>query len=155
PRTAFSGHHATRDGGGARWRLASPAVATDFRSDGTPASSDDRELPVVDLIGRGLIERCYGAPYDPAGIVATEIALEHTPDVVIDLRHPPLPTAQTRLAPAHLAPAPLSPRELRARWRVFRSYWLGHLCSMIGDHITLVALPLAAERPTGSGQGRG
>src|SRR4051794_32460968 len=79
----WSTYHATRDGGGGTWRLACLAVATDFRSDGPSAASQARELPVVDLIGRGLIERCYGAPYDPAGIVATELALEHTAEVVI------------------------------------------------------------------------
>jgi MFS family permease len=91
----------------------------------------DPPLPIADLIGQGLIERCYGAVYDPAGIQVRETTAE-----VIDLRDQESHAGR---------------RELRTRWGAFRLYWLGHLLSMIGDHLTLVALPLAADRLTHSG----
>lgn len=35
-------------------------------------------------------------------------------------------------------------RAERRRWHTFLTYWYGHLVSIIGDYLTLVALPLAA-----------
>ena len=86
---------------------------------------------IADLIGKGLIERHYGLPYDPAGIHVGDAAVTRDPST-------------TRLRK-------LPPREVNARWRTFKAYWLGHFASMTGDHLTLVALPLAADRLTGSG----
>jgi MFS family permease len=105
-------------------------MQTEARPTAAPAPAPD--LPIADLIGRGLIERHYGSPYDPAGIHVRDAAVEIPIDVRDGGDHP-------------------SRRDVRARWRAFRSYWVGHLCSMVGDHLTLVALPLAAARLTHSG----
>jgi len=85
----------------------------------------------VRLIGAGLLQRYYGAPYDPSGTFR-EVPLAAEP-LAIDLR-------DTTRAKG------LGPRQLKARWRAFRSYWTGHLLSVTGDHFTLIALPLAADR---------
>jgi MFS family permease len=106
-------------------------MQTEERPPAAPAPAPD--LPIADLIGRGLIERHYGSPYDPAGIHVRDAAVE----LPIDLRED--------RGDHH------SRREVRARWRAFRTYWVGHLFSMVGDHLTLVALPLAAARLTHSG----
>jgi MFS family permease len=105
-------------------------MQTEARPTAAPTPAPD--LPIADLIGRGLIERHYGSPYDPAGIHVRDTAVE----MPIDLRD----------GPDHP-----SRRDTRARWRAFRAYWVGHLCSMVGDHLTLVALPLAAAGLTHSG----
>ena len=41
-------------------------------------------------------------------------------------------------------------RTERQRWNRFLTYWYGHLISLIGDYLTLVALPLAAFKLSGS-----
>ena len=41
-------------------------------------------------------------------------------------------------------------RTERQRWNRFLTYWYGHLVSLIGDYLTLVALPLAAFKLSGS-----
>jgi MFS family permease len=106
-------------------------MQTEERPTAAPAPAPD--LPIADLIGRGLIEHHYGSPYDPAGIHVRDAAVE----LPIDLRED--------RGDHH------SRREVRARWRAFRTYWVGHLLSMVGDHLTLVALPLAAAKLTNSG----
>lgn len=93
------------------------------------------EDDAVRLIGAGLLQRYYGAPYDPSGTFR-EIPLAAEP-LAIDLR-------DTTRAKG------LGPRQLKARWRAFRSYWTGHLLSVTGDHFTLIALPLAADRVSNS-----
>ncbi|HKY16649.1 MAG TPA: MFS transporter [Microthrixaceae bacterium] len=94
-------------------------MTTELRPDRAPAPSN--ELPVADLIGRGLIARCFGIGTPTLSVVAD---------------------------PPHVSG--LTPREIKARWRAFRAFWAGHLCSTIGDHMRLVALPIAADRLTGS-----
>lgn len=93
------------------------------------------EDDAVRLIGASLLQRYYGAPYDPSGTFR-EIPLAAEP-LAIDLRD----TTRARA---------LGPRQLKARWRAFRSYWTGHLLSVTGDHFTLIALPLAADRVSNS-----
>lgn len=105
---------------------------------------------LVDQIAAGLLGRYYGSVADPAGIATTsplaEPLVESAPEpaeaalddeLVVDLR-------ATR---PHLGRR----RNLRARWRAFRAFWWGHTASNIGDHLTLIALPIAADRLTGSG----
>ncbi len=91
------------------------------------------EPNLIDLIGRGLLSRHFGAVYDRPAIIDPRVdAIE--PEPVVDLRTP-----ITRPS-----------RMLRAQWRAFTTYWRGDLLSMIGDHFTLVALPLATVRLTHS-----
>lgn len=93
--------------------------------------------PFVDVIGQGLIGRYYGLTdqrdeprthltYDPASVI------DLTDGVIVDLSDRKVSRRSTR--------------EARARWQAFRGYWVGHVLSTIGDHLTVVALPLAANR---------
>jgi len=100
---------------------------------------------LVDQIAAGLLGRYYGTVADPAGIATTSPLAEPPADttvdggggeLVIDLRGP-----RPRLSRR---------RDLRARWRAFRAYWWGHTASNVGDHLTLIALPLAADHLTKS-----
>jgi MFS family permease len=115
-------------------------------SDAVEIEGDDREPSrpspggieptLIDIIGRSLIGRHFGAVYDPApGGAELLTATAEPTEPVIDLR----------------GPTSRPSRQLRARWRAFTTYWRGDLLSMIGDHFTLVALPLAADHLTGSG----
>lgn len=90
--------------------------------------------PLVDVIGQGLIGRYYGVvddhlvgdTLDPTSVI------DLTDEAVVDLTDRRVSRRSTR--------------EARARWQAFRGYWVGHLLSTIGDHLTVVALPLAANR---------
>lgn len=97
---------------------------------GEPTLIDDG---LVDQIAAGLLGRYYGSVADPAGLVTGPVS----DDVVVDLRGP-VPHVSRR-------------RETRARWRAFREFWWGHTASNIGDHLTLIALPIAADHLTRSG----
>ena len=82
----------------------------------------------MDSIGRGLVLNYYGAVYEPAASAGPAPGGGVHTEPVIDLRTP------TR------RPS----RDLRARWKAFQAFWMGHAVSVIGDHFTIVALPLAA-----------
>ena len=106
------------------------------REAGAPSRGDLLEPDLIDAIGAGLLGRYYGVVYDPVGLAGPATTTGDVDDTaVIHLR----------------TPRPRRAREVRARWRAFRSYWNGHALSMVGDHLTLVALPLAAQRLTSSG----
>jgi MFS family permease len=103
----------------------------------SPRRPDPLEPDLIDAIGAGLLGRYYGVAYDPAGVAGSTTAADAAGPVeteVIDLR----------------TPRPRRSREVRARWHAFRAYWNGHALSMVGDHLTLVALPIAADRLTHS-----
>lgn len=107
---------------------------------GSAATGDQGlvEQGVLDQIAAGLLGRYYGSVADPAGITTTSpIAEAPADETVIDLRSP--------------TPRVTRRRDLRARWRAFQGFWWGHTASNIGDHLTILALPLAADHLTGSG----
>ena len=96
------------------------------------------EQSLIDQIGTGLLGRYFGSVADPAGITSPHPVTEAIDDeAVVDLRDP-TPRVSRR-------------RHTRARWRAFKWFWWGHTASNIGDHLTILALPLAADRLTGSG----
>jgi MFS family permease len=121
-----------------RTEAASPSTERDRSADPpSPRRTDELEPDLIDAIGAGLLGRYYGVAYDPAGVAGATSARDAAGAVeteVIDLR----------------TPRPRRAREVRARWHAFRAYWNGHALSMVGDHLTLVALPIAADRLTHS-----
>jgi len=123
--------------------LSQQAAGADERSKAAeiPADPDGKrrsgslEPTLVDAIGRGLLGHHYGVVYDPVPPLEPIAPQRDQTEPVVDLREP----------------TPRRSRMLRARWRAFTTYWRGDLLSMIGDHFTLVALPIAADRLTHSG----
>jgi MFS family permease len=125
------GPHEAHSATGADERVDDADASTSAVDGGT---SGGLELTLVDIIGRGLLGRHYGVVYDPVPPLEPTTAPHGSAEPVIDLR-----TATPRRS-----------RMLRARWRAFTTYWRGDLLSMIGDHFTLVALPLATNDLTHS-----